>query len=200
MQQIHELIHRHGDLFYLITFVWTALEGETFVIFAGLAAQKGALNVWLLFLAAWLGSMFGDQVFFFIGRRFGTRILEHMPKLKPGVERALGWLEKYAVVFILSYRFMYGLRNVSGVAIGLSHLPWKRFAMLNAVAAFVWASAFVGFGYLFGDVIKHMRHKQEVVESSVHEITLTVLGLFAVLIIGRLAIMWWHKRHPHKKS
>lgn len=200
MQHIHELIHRNGDLFYLITFIWTALEGESFVIFAGLAAQKGALNVWLLFLASWLGSMCGDQAFFFIGRRYGTRILEHMPKLKPGVERALGWLENYAVIFILSYRFMYGVRNVSGVAIGLSHIPWKRFAVLNAIAAFVWAAAFVGFGYLFGDVIKHMRHKQEVVETSVREVMLSVLALFAVLIIGKLAMMHWRRRKKLKKN
>jgi membrane protein DedA with SNARE-associated domain len=200
MQHIHELIHRNGDLFYLITFVWTALEGESFVIFAGLAAQKGALNVWLLFLASWLGSMFGDQMFFLIGRKFGTRILEHMPKLKPGVERALGWLEDYATIFILSYRFMYGLRNVSGVAIGLSHLPWKRFAMLNAVAAFIWAAAFVGFGYLFGGVIAHMHHKQEVVETSVREIMISVLALFAILLIGKLAMIQWHKRQQRKKK
>jgi membrane protein DedA with SNARE-associated domain len=201
MQHIHELIHRHGDLFYLITFAWTALEGETFVIFAGLAAQKGALNVWLLFLAAWLGSMCGDQFFFFIGRRFGIRILDHMPKLKPGVDRAIGWLENYATLFILSYRFMYGLRNVSGVAIGLSHLPWKKFTVLNAVAAFIWAAAFVGFGYLFGDVIAHMHHKQEVVETSVREIMLSGLGLFAIIIIGKLIEIRWHKyRHRKKKS
>lgn len=200
MQNIHELIHRNGDLFYLITFAWTALEGETFVIFAGLAAQKGALNVWLLFMASWLGSMCGDQIFFLIGRRFGTRILEHMPKLKPGVERAIGWLEKYATLFILSYRFMYGLRNVSGVAIGLSHLPWRKFAILNAMAAFIWAAVFVGFGYLFGGVIGHMRHKQQVVETSVREIMLTVLGLFAVIIVGKLAEIQWHKHRRQKKK
>jgi hypothetical protein len=64
MHQIQDLIHQYHDLFYLITFVWTALEGETFIVFAGLAAQKGVLNVWFLFLAAWLGSMCGDQFFF----------------------------------------------------------------------------------------------------------------------------------------
>lgn len=200
MQHIHDLIRQNGDLFYLITFVWTALEGETFVIFAGLAAQKGVLNVWLLFLAAWLGSMCGDQMFFFIGRRFGTRIVKHFPKLQPGVDKAIGWLEKYATVFILSYRFMYGIRNVSGVAIGMSHLPWKKFAVLNAIAAFVWATAFVGFGYVFGGVIGRMRHKQEVVETSVHEITFTVLGLFALIIISKLLMIQWQKYKDKKKS
>ena len=191
MHEILQLIHLHGDYFYLFAFLWTALEGETFVIFAGLAAQKGYLNVGILFMVAWLGSMCGDQIFFLIGRRFGTRILEHLPKLKPGVEVALGWLEKYAVIFILSYRFMYGLRNVSGVAVGLSHLPWKKFAIWNAIAAFVWAAVFVGFGYLYGDIVGHIHRKQqEVVEDSVHQVTLSVLGLFAFLIICKLIVIW----------
>jgi membrane protein DedA with SNARE-associated domain len=193
MHQVRELIQQHGDLFYLITFLWTALEGETFVIFAGLAAQKGILNIWFLFLAAWLGSFSGDQVFFFLGRYFGTRLLDHLPKLKPGVERAIGWLENYAIIFILSYRFMYGIRNVSSVAIGLSHLSWKKFALWNCIAAFIWAAAFVGFGYLFGDVLTHMHHKQAVVEDSVRQITLSVLGLFAFIIIVKLALVRWHR-------
>lgn len=200
MHQVHELIQQYGDLIYLVVFIWTALEGETFVIFAGFFAQKGMVNVWALFMSAWLGSMFGDQVFFFLGRRFGTRILEHLPKLKPSVDRALGWLQKYAVIFILTYRFMYGLRNVSGVAVGLSHLPWKKFAIWNAVAAFIWAVAFVGFGYLFGDISGRMnRSKQEAVETSVHDITLSVLTLFVFIIGLKLAFMYWQRIRARKK-
>ncbi len=200
MHQVHQLIHQYGDLVYLIVFIWTALEGETFVIIMGLAAQKGVINVWLLFVSAFLGSMCGDQVFFFLGRKYGTRILEHMPKLKPGVERALGWLEKYAIVFILSYRFMYGLRNVSGVAVGLSHLPWKKFTIWNAVAAFVWAASFVGFGYLYGSAIDRLHRKDEVaVEASVNDIMLSMLALFAFIIAIRVVIVLW-QRHRNKRK
>jgi len=199
MHQIHELLRQYGDWFYLLTFLWTAIEGETFVIFAGLAAQKGVLNVFLLFLAAWLGSMTGDQIFFFLGRRFGTHILEHMPHLKPRIDRVLGWLEKYAVIFILSYRFMYGLRNVSGVAVGLSHLPWRRFALWNAVAAFVWAATFVGFGYMFGDVIEHLgHHKEEKVNYGVREIMVSVLIIFGFIIVAKL-ISIRRERHRLEK-
>src|SRR5438034_5808268 len=41
--------------FYLIAFIWTFLEGETFVLFAGFAAAQGVLNPALLFVATWLG-------------------------------------------------------------------------------------------------------------------------------------------------
>ncbi len=194
MPDVRLLIQHHGNLFYLLTFLWTALEGETFVIFAGLAAQKNMLNVWLLFLASWLGSFCGDQVFFFAGRRYGIHILDRFPKLKPPIDRSLGWLERHAAVFILAYRFMYGIRNISGIAIGMSRLPWQKFMAWNALAAFVWAAAFTGAGYLFGDVIGHMRHKTEVVEESVRQITMTTLGLFLLIVVFRLLVVWYQNR------
>jgi membrane protein DedA with SNARE-associated domain len=194
MHEIRELIQLHGNLFYLITFLWTALEGETFVIFAGFAAQKGMLNFGWLFIAAWLGTFCGDQVFFFTGRRFGLRILDHLPKLKPAVDRSLSWLEQHAVGFILAYRFMYGIRNISGIAIGMSHLSCRKFMIWNAIAAFVWATVFAGFGYVFGDVIAHMHHKTQQVEESVHQVMLAGLGLFIFIITARLAISAYQRR------
>ena len=194
MHDIYLLIQKRGDLFYLITFLWTAMEGETFVIFAGLAAQKGMLNFWLLFIAACLGSFCGDQIFFFAGRRYGSHILNHLPKLKAPIDRSLGWLERHAGAFILAYRFMYGIRNISGIAIGMSQLPWQQFARWNALAAFIWAGAFAGFGYLFGDVLARIPHKTQVVEDSVRQITLTILDLFLLIICFRLLLLWFNKR------
>lgn len=195
MNEISAYIQQYGDLFYLVTFIWTALEGETFVIFAALAAQKGLLNIWMLFLAAWWGSFCGDQVYFFLGRKFGTRILARYPKIKPKTEWALKAIEKYHVIFILSYRFMYGVRNVSGLAVGLSSLTWRRFAILNLIAAFVWSASFCGAGYLFGNALGIKRGQEnEAVDYTVREITLTVLGLFVMLVLVRLGVKWWQNR------
>ena len=199
MHDVRLLIQQHGELFYLTTFLWTALEGETFVIFAGLAAQKGMLNIWLLFLASWFGTFCGDQVFFFAGRRYGLHILDKLPKLKPAIDRSLGWLERHAAIFILAYRFMYGIRNISGIAIGMSRLPWQKFVFWNALAAFVWAAAFTGFGYLFGDIVGHMHHKTQVVQDSVRQLTLSGMGLFLLIICFRVFVSWWQKHRLAKK-
>jgi len=194
MHEVRVLISQYGDWFYIITFLWTVLEGETFVILAGFAAQKGLLNVGTLFMAAWLGSFCGDQIFFFTGRRFGIRILNHLPKLKAPIDKSLGWLERHAEIFILVYRFMYGIRNISGVAIGMSHLPWKKFMIWNAAAAFIWAASFIGFGYLFGDVISHWHSSGQKVEDNVRQGMLAALALFLLIVSFRLFIMWLQKR------
>lgn len=197
MTEINELIVQYGDLFYLITFIWAALEGETFAIFAGFAAQQGILSVDILFVAAWLGSSSGDQICFWIGRRGGTPLLNKYPKIKPKIERVLGWLESYAIIFILSYRFMYGVRNISSIAIGLSHLRWQTFAVWNLVAAFIWAIVFIGFGYFFGDLVAHMKEGDSAVGMGIQEISVAIFGLFAFYVAVRIFIN--HLRKPQFK-
>ena len=53
---IRRMIVEHGSWFYLITFFWTFVEGETFVIFAASFAAQGLLNPFILLFSAWLGS------------------------------------------------------------------------------------------------------------------------------------------------
>ena len=54
---LNQLIAQNGACFYLIIFVWTFLEGETVVLFAGFAAAQGLVDPVLLLIAAWLGSI-----------------------------------------------------------------------------------------------------------------------------------------------
>ncbi len=197
MEHIHSMIQENGDLFYLITFIWTALEGETFVIFAGLAAQRGLLDIHILFLCAALGSMFGDQVFFFIGRYFGRRVVHRFPKIVPKLEKIFVLLEKHAASFILSYRFMYGVRNISALAIGMSQLTWKRFATLNAAASFLWSFIFCGGGYLFGDIMERFGFgDEESVNFEVRNLMIAALGLFVLVALLR----YFHVKHQAEKE
>jgi membrane protein DedA with SNARE-associated domain len=149
---IRRMIVEHGSWFYLITFFWTFVEGETFVIFAASFAAQGLLNPFGLLVSAWLGSFSGDQLYFYIGRRYGGQLLQRYPRWRGGVDTALGFLRRYSTGFVLSFRFTYGVRNFSSFAMGMSGLRWRRFLVLNFIAAGVWAVSFIGSGYLLGNM------------------------------------------------
>jgi membrane protein DedA with SNARE-associated domain len=153
---VPRLIQQYGVWFYFFTFVWTFVEGETFVLVAGFAAAQGLLSAPLLLLAAWLGSFSGDQCYFWIGRTYGLRLLSHRPRWRAQVDSALGWIKRYDKWFILSFRFIYGVRNFSSFALGISGIAWQRFLLLNFLAAFLWAVAFVGGGYFCGRALERM--------------------------------------------
>jgi membrane protein DedA with SNARE-associated domain len=175
---IRQMILDHGRWFYLITFIWTALEGETFVIFAGSFAAQGLIDPVLLLLSAWLGSFSGDQVYFFIGRRFGGQLLRRYPHWRHSVDTALAFLRRYSTGFILTFRFTYGIRNFSSFAMGMSGLAWMRFLKLNFLAAGIWALTFVGAGYLLGQMFG------KALAGFADSFGIIMLGIFAAVGVG----------------
>jgi membrane protein DedA with SNARE-associated domain len=183
---LQQTIAEYGDFAYVVIWVWTFFEGETFVIFAGLAARLGYLNWWLVFLCAWFGSFFGDQLYFWIGRRYGHGLLHRIPRWRHGVDQALAFLRRYNTVFILTFRFIYGVRQFSSFAIGMAGVHPLRFMALNFVAAFIWALSYSGFGFLFG-------HALEAILGNV--VTAFGLTMLAIFLIPVGMILLAHRRH-----
>lgn len=187
---INQLIAHNGACFYVVAFVWTFLEGETIILFAGFAAAQGLVDPWFLLIAAWLGSFSGDQSYFWLGRRFGVRLLERFPRWRHGVDAALHWLERYDTGFILSFRFIYGVRNFSSFALGLSAVRWERFLRLNFLAAGLWAAVFVAVGYFLGHAFR------AVLGDVARSFSLAMLGVFVILAGG----MWLLHRIQRRRA
>jgi membrane protein DedA with SNARE-associated domain len=176
-----QLIRDYGPVFYVITFVWTFLEGETFVLFAATAAAQGVLDPVWLYGAAWGGTFLGDQCWFYVGRRYGWRFLVTRPRMKLGVDRAVDLLRRFDLWFILSFRFIYGIRNVASFAMGMSGMRWRRFLILNFIAAGLWATTFVGIGYVFGQAL------DAVLADGIKTVMVALLGVFICVV----AVVWY---------
>ncbi len=131
-----ELIQSYG---YLAVAVGTFLEGETVLLVAGAAASRGHLSLLGVVAVAAVASFAGDQLCFFLGRRYGNRILARYPSLVARTTRARALLERHNLPVILSIRFLYGLRIAGPIAIGMSGVSWLRFFVLNAIGAMAWA-------------------------------------------------------------
>lgn len=131
-----------------------ALEGETVVLSGGLIAHQGLLPLHGVMAAAAIGSFVADQVFFLLGRRFRTHRLVRKITERPTFSRVLRLLERYPTGFILAFRFLYGFRTISPIAIGTSAVPARRFVLLNALAAVLWGIVIGGIGYSFGGAVE----------------------------------------------
>ncbi len=138
---------------YLALLVGTFLEGETIMVLGGFAAQRQYLDLPTVVMVGFLGSFVGDQLYFYIGRRWGPGLLARRPAWQDRAERAFGLLRRYDTLFILSFRFIYGVRSISSFVIGTAKVSPLRFFFLNMIAAFIWAVALGLMGYAFGAVV-----------------------------------------------
>lgn len=138
---------------YYAVFLGTFLEGETVLVLGGIAAHRGYLDLpWVMVMAA-AGGWLGDQLYFFLGRRYGHMILARFPVLQPKARQIQRLIERYHAMLIPAVRFLYGLRTVGPMVIGMSAVPALRFVVLNAFGALIWAVTVAAAGYAFSNAL-----------------------------------------------
>jgi membrane protein DedA with SNARE-associated domain len=151
LETLTELIKNYG---YLAILIGTFFEGETILILGGFAAHMGFLELPWVIASALVGSFSGDQLFYYIGRHYGPKVIAKRLSWQEGAEKVYKHLHRHKNLLILSFRFFYGLRNVTPFAVGAAHIPRLRFFLLNLTGAIVWAFSFAYAGYLFGEAFR----------------------------------------------
>ena len=171
-----------GLFAYAAAAAWAFCEGETFVLFAAAAgAATGLIDPWVLMLSVWGGSFAGDQLWFALGRRYGARALRRVPAAERRLAAAAALLERHGALFVLSFRFVYRLRNVAAAACGIAGMGRLRFALLNLAAAGLRAASFVAIGWyatawLGAERLAHL------------------VGLLGLAVLACLGVRFWLRR------
>jgi len=143
-----------GNYGYFALLVGTFIEGETILILGGFAAHLGYLYLPWVILVAFIGTLSGDQLFFYLGRRHSRFVLDKHPAWQSRLDRVQKLFERYQTLLILGFRFLYGLRTVTPFVLGRSGVSPTYFFLLNTLSALVWSVAVGIGGYLFGNFLK----------------------------------------------
>jgi len=136
---------------YVVLFLWCVLEGEMGLVMGGMMTHTGDMSFfWTIFIAG-LGGFTGDQIYFYIGR-FNKDFIQrklHSQRSKFAIAHLL--LKKYGWPIIFMQRYMYGLRTVIPMSIGITKYSAKKFALINLLSAWTWAAITVTPAYFFGN-------------------------------------------------
>ncbi len=166
---------------YVALAVGCILEGETLLLLAGIAAHGGYLSLPIVVSVAFVFGWLGDQIYFFVGRRYGDRLLEHWPRFEAPATRVRRLIERHSQWLIVGVRFMYGLRLVGPVVIGMSKVSASRFILFNMIGAALWALVVAGTGYFFGHAVEWLLADLELFEK---------LALLCALAVVVSLVMW----------
>jgi membrane protein DedA with SNARE-associated domain/membrane-associated phospholipid phosphatase len=165
------LLGLHGWVVLAAAFALPALEssaffgflfpGEIAVLLGGVLAFEHRAPLIGVIAAAIAGAIIGDSIGYFVGKRWGRKILNgtigHFLK-DEHLDRAQDYMARRGGKAVFFGRFTAALRVLIPGLAGMSEMHYGTFAVYNVTGGSVWASGFVLAGYAAGSGWRQVEH------------------------------------------
>lgn len=169
---------------------------EVPVIAAGVLASQGTLDPYAAFAACLLGAILGDSIVYAIGHHFGRRMLRSnhrwlrfvTPQREAMAERMI---RRHGFKVFLGARFVVGLRTPVYLAAGILRIPYRRFLLIDLIAASTVIGVFFVLSHYWGETIAGWVRRTEI---AVAVALLVILASAALYLFGRRRR---RRRHVH---
>ena len=154
-----DFVVRHG---YALLFVWILAEqgalplpSVPLLLACGALARDGRLSAQLVVLVGLAACMIADNVWFWLGKRRGAKILRLICRVSLEPDSCVRSTElayqKYGSRSLLICKFVPGLNAVSAPLAAISGLAAGRFVALDILGSTIWIVTYGGLGYIFSD-------------------------------------------------
>ena len=167
------------------------------LILGGFLAYQGKADLWLMMLTGYVGIILGDSLVFFIGRKFGLKIVTSggffarlfTPEKRARVE---GLFAKHGEKIVMIARFLPGVRAVTYFTAGSVRMKYSHFLFFDSVASLVSAPVFIYLGYRFGGELEKLI--QAVRTGQIRVLIGVAVVVAGYVIVSRLIKQWRLKR------
>lgn len=133
------------------------LPGDSLLVVAGLFAAAGKLDVTLLLIAFFLGSVIGDSTGYWTGRFMGKTLFNREDSFifKPSrVAKAKVFFDKYGPKTVILARFVPIVRTFAPLVIGATEMPYLKFLTYSILGGLLWILSMVLAGYFLGGLVE----------------------------------------------
>lgn len=142
-------------LFLVLGIIALPIPDETLMILAGMLMHDGKLHVVATIIAAYLGSVCGITISYFLGYTVGHYFThnygKHFGMTPERLDNVEQWLQKYGKWTLIFGYFIPGIRHLTGIATGMAYVPYRQFALFAYTGAAIWVATFLSIGYFFGN-------------------------------------------------
>jgi membrane-associated protein len=161
----------------------TVPSESVIVALSSLWASSSVPPIWLTVIAGWTGAFLGDNIAYLIGRTVGWKRFGflHRGRGLAAVQAAERGLERRALLFLMTARYIPLGRTAVNLTAGAVRYPWRKFWHRSLAATFVWAVYSCTIGAVAGSWFEDN-----------HLLAITVAVVIAVvvaLIVERLVSM-----------
>ena len=141
-------------------FVGFVVPGETAAVIGGVLANRGTVNIGLLAFLVVCAAIVGDSVGYEVGRHFGERLLNTKPLRghKVRLDKARALIRRRGAEAVFLGRFVSFFRALMPPLAAISHIPYRKFLLFNALGGLVWGVGFTLLGYFAGAAYSRVEH------------------------------------------
>lgn len=133
------------------------VPGEVGLVVAGAAGEHRGATLPVLCLLGAAGAVAGDSVSWWLGHRFGTRLVRRWSwterTIGPKLEAARATLSRRGGVAIFAARWIGALRAIVPLVAGAAGVPYRTLLLWDVPAALGWATAAVCLGWYLGEPV-----------------------------------------------
>lgn len=147
---MEELIRDWG---YIILFLYSFGGGFLALAVAGVLSFSGELNLFISMAVAASANIIGDQFLFYIARNNKAQAKQMMGKYHKYVEKTENMMVKLGSFAIILQKYIYGIKTLIPLVIGLTTYDTKKFLFFNIIGAVLWAAVVGYLSYSLGEVI-----------------------------------------------
>lgn len=147
---MEELIRDWG---YIILFLYSFGGGFLALAVAGVLSFSGELNIYISMAVAASANIIGDQFLFYIARNNKAQAKQMMGKYHKYVEKTENMMVKLGSFAIILQKYIYGIKTLIPLVIGLTTYDTKKFLFFNIIGAVLWAMVVGYLSYSLGEVI-----------------------------------------------
>jgi membrane protein DedA with SNARE-associated domain len=136
------------------------MPGEAALIAASVLASQGKLQIELVIAIAATAAIVGDNIGYFLGRRYGRRLMERPGRTKVRRQVALArgeqLFDRHGPKAVFLGRWVALLRIWAAWLAGIAGMRWRSFLLWNALGGIGWALFFGLLGYWGGEATAHL--------------------------------------------
>jgi|CXWL01.1.fsa_nt_gi membrane protein DedA with SNARE-associated domain len=137
-----------APVIFLTFFLATFVSEDGACLAAGVLAGQGRISLALAVSACVLGIFVGDMLLYWIGRIFGSRVVQtrffRRYVSNESISQATAWLEKRGASAVFLSRFLPGVRLPTYLAAGFLRANFGKFALYFLIASIIWTPILVG--------------------------------------------------------
>ena len=141
------------DWGYIALFLYSFGGGFLGLAVASVVAYSGDLNIYICVLVAGISNFIGSQFLFFLARKNKNYAKDMMKKYGRKIALTHLLMQRYGSFIIFIQKYIYGIKTLIPLAMGITKYSAVKFSVFNAMAATLWAGVIGYLSFIAGEFI-----------------------------------------------